>query len=39
MSVKEGGESRVQMRADSNGFELVVTEVDGSTKVITEEQE
>ncbi len=39
MSVKEGGQSRVQMRADSNGFELVVTEVDGSTKVITEEQE
>jgi len=35
MSVKEGGKSRVQMRADSNGFELVVTEVDGSTKVIT----
>jgi len=36
MSVKEGGESRVQMRADSSGFQLVVTEVDGSTKVITD---
>lgn len=35
MSVKEGGKNRVQLRADSNGFELVVTEVDGSTKVIT----
>ncbi len=37
MSVKEGGESRVQMRADANGFQLVVTEVDGSTKVITDD--
>lgn len=35
MSVKEGGKNRVQLRADSNGFQLVVTEVDGSTKVIT----
>ena len=35
LSVKEGGEGRVQMRADSNGFELVVTGADGSTKVTT----
>ena len=35
MSVKESGKNRVQLRADSNGFQLVVTEVDGSTKVIT----
>ena len=39
MSVKEGGQSRIQMRADSNGFELVVTEVDGSTKVITDDNQ
>ncbi|MEE8477028.1 MAG: hypothetical protein V3S19_01580 [Gemmatimonadales bacterium] len=37
LSVKEGGESLVQMRADANGFQLVVTEVDGSTKVITDD--
>ena len=35
MSVKESGKNRVQLRADSNGFQLVVTDVDGSTKVIT----
>jgi len=36
MSVKEAGQGRVQMRADSNGFQLQVTEADGSTKVITD---
>lgn len=37
MSVKEAGQGRVQMQADSNGFRLQVTEADGSTKVITED--